>query len=366
MKKMTIILAAAALYAVAACGPAKDQFVVDGIANDACATAEGAVLMLRGAEGKIDTLAIENGKFHYEGTADKGALYTLMLTYPEKDRYDRSHMVSFIPEGGCKLKATIADSSFVNGSSLTDQLLAFQQGLNAATEPFAADLNAAYEADDDEAYDAAYEKMKAAIHDYCVPVIKANGDNAIGVQAFNNIIYDLDADEYEELYAQAGDAVKNDKAITRNLESARAEKKTSVGCMFVDFEGKSLDGKTVKLSDYVGKGNYVLIDFWASWCGPCMNALPELRAVYEKFHKKGVTVLGVNVWETQEGAAEKCVEEKNMTWDIMLCSENKTATDLYGVTGIPTALIFGPDGTIVKRGHPLSIGSAEYFAEVCK
>ena len=352
------------MLAAASCGPAKDRFVLEGSAADSLATLAGSQVIVR-YQGQLDTIAINDGKFSYEGSADATESLLIRLDYPGRGRRDVSHQMLVIPEGGKTLKVTLADSSFVNGSPLTDKLTALTKDINDAAKPFEEELRAAYYADDDEKYDAAEAKMNEAIAAVCKPAIKENITNYVGKFALTNIMDNISATELQEYVDLGGDAFANDKNISRVLRNKKAEESTAAGQNFVDFAGKTLDGKDVKLSDYVGKGEYVLIDFWASWCGPCMAAMPELRETYLKYSKKGLKVIGVNVWERQEGAGEKCVKDKDMIWDIMLVKDN-SATDAYGVQGIPTAVIFGPDGKIVKRGHPMSIKPSEFFAEIYK
>ena len=105
-----------------------------------------------------------------------------------------------------------------------------------------------------------------------------------------------------------------------------------------------------KLSDYVGKGKYVLVDFWASWCGPCKGEIPNLIELQNKFGGEKFMVLGVNVWD-EEAAFKAALEEEGITYpQIVIPQNNKdNATELYGIQGIPQIILFGPDGTIVQR-----------------
>lgn len=127
---------------------------------------------------------------------------------------------------------------------------------------------------------------------------------------------------------------------------AEAMEKTAVGKMFTDFAAE-YNGKTQKLSDYVGKGQYVLVDFWASWCGPCRAEIPNLIAIYNKYKDKNVNVLGVAVGDKPEDS-EKAIAEMGVNYPQIINAQNNGA-DEYGIQGIPHVILFGPDGTILER-----------------
>ena len=117
--------------------------------------------------------------------------------------------------------------------------------------------------------------------------------------------------------------------------------------MFTDFTVTDENGVERKLSDYVGKGDYVLADFWASWCGPCRAEIPHIKKVYDKYNGKGLTVLGIAVWDKPEDT-QKAIDELQIKWP-QITNAGSVPTDIYGINGIPHIILFGPDGTILAR-----------------
>lgn len=137
------------------------------------------------------------------------------------------------------------------------------------------------------------------------------------------------------------------------------------GAMVIDFEMEDLSGKKVHLTDYVGKGNYVLVDFWASWCGPCRQEMPHVKSLYEKYHPKGFEVVGVSLDRTKD-AWKKGVDDLGIAWPQM--SDLKywqcEGARLYNIRAIPATILFAPDGTVVKagmRGEELTKKLAEIY-----
>ena len=121
-----------------------------------------------------------------------------------------------------------------------------------------------------------------------------------------------------------------------------------------DFSGTTADGQIKSLSDYIGKGNYVLLDFWASWCGPCKKFMPIIREVYEEYSDNGLVVLGVNVSDDPVKAKD-FIANSDMEWDVII-TEGNSVQALYNCSGIPSCYLISPEGIILEAGvHPMHL-----------
>ena len=157
-----------------------------------------------------------------------------------------------------------------------------------------------------------------------------------------------------DIIDQAPQKVKGHKviqALVPQLEveamRARNEKSTGSGATFKDFSVFH-DGKMQNLSDYVGKGKYVLVDFWASWCGPCMQEIPNILNVYKKYAGEKFEVLGVAINDKPQNT-KNAIERMQMTYPQIIGAGPEVAA-IYGIKGIPHIILFAPDGTILYRG----------------
>ncbi len=109
-----------------------------------------------------------------------------------------------------------------------------------------------------------------------------------------------------------------------------------------DFTLRSNSGKNLKLSEF--RGQVVLLNFWASWCGPCRQEMPALEKLHQRYHKLGFTVIGVNV-EEDSTAAKKMLREVRVSFPILFDTQN-TASKLYNVSAMPTTVIIDRDGNM--------------------
>lgn len=137
------------------------------------------------------------------------------------------------------------------------------------------------------------------------------------------------------------------KKIAENIDILE---KTSVGNMFTNFSMEDSDGNMVSLSDYVGKGRYVLMDFWASWCAPCRAEMPNVIEAYKKYGGKELEIIGVSL-DSKKEAWLKAIEELELPWIQLsdLKGWDCIGSKKYGVTGVPATVLFDKEGRIIAR-----------------
>ena len=254
-----------------------------------------------------------------------------------------------------------------------EEILAdFQAGIQAVMDEYreAAELVDADEALTDEQKEEKFEALEETAIDKLVSagrkVLAKNASNVeVAPKVVGTIYSYMDDADLDAMLAPLSDEVKATETVAYILGNLETKKATAVGKKFVDFTvdhvaGVDKDGNPVyekkSLSDFVGKGKVILVDFWSPWCPPCKAELPNIKAVWEKFHGDDFDVLSVAVWE----------ESRKMTWRntidtaavygvnwLQLNNGHKEPADLYGIDGIPHMILFDKDGTILKRGDDL-------------
>lgn len=150
-----------------------------------------------------------------------------------------------------------------------------------------------------------------------------------------------------EFYNILSKKMQQEPMALQVINKVKAKSKTTEGEKFTDF-AVEYDGTTTRLSDYVGKGKYVLVDFWASWCGPCRREIPNLIKIYKKYAGDNLEVLGIASWDKPEDT-QKAIEELGIKYPQIINAQS-IGTDAYSIDGIPEIILFAPDGTILKRG----------------
>ena len=161
----------------------------------------------------------------------------------------------------------------------------------------------------------------------------------------------------DELSQEYGDDNYHAKYLSVLIEKAKTKNLVAVGKKYVNVETIDIDGKKLNLSSVIGEGKYVLIDFWATWCSPCIAEMPYLLKDYAKYNSKGFEIFAISI-DAKKELWETFSETENLPWinTIIQTEEKKNAQLKYNVSAIPANFLIGPEGTIIAmdlRGEKL-------------
>lgn len=346
MKKFYSLAAAALL--LAACQTNPTAYTISGAIEGA---QDGDTIELSLPKGRsleaFNTGVVKDGKYTIEGTTDTCQMAMLVSAGKPVARL-------FVEPG--KITANIAENedTRAEGTPNNDRMNQFDDAVQAVYDEYS-ELGKKLEALGEEAEGAAdIRQQMEAVEGKFDEVIKAavadNADSEFGLFLLQQYSYNFKAEELAPILDKFMEKFPTNEIVVRTKTNNDLVLATAEGKPFVDFEMPDPDGNPVKISQFVAENKYTLIDFWASWCGPCRGEMPAVKAAYEAYHDKGFGIVGVSL-DQDADSWKQAITDLGITWPQM--SDLKywecAGAALYGVRAIPATVLIAQDGTIVAR-----------------
>lgn len=336
----------AGLMGASACtsGGNASTYTVEGVVSDSSANGKTIYMMRYDDNRRLDSAVVKDNRFTFTGSVDTASLCRIDVS--------RMEFGNLILEGG-HITVDLKNYNQPSGTPLNDELSRISKGEDSLYQVMKdkyAEYKTQYEDQDEltKQWSVFLEEQKKEQLEQGKALFAQHNNDALGYYLLLSSYFDsMSPEEQKALLLSAGPWLQSTQYVQSTLARIENKGKTAEGKPYVDVKGKDVDGKAVALSDFIGKGNYVLVDFWASWCGPCKGEIPNIAKLHKAYKDKGLTVVGVFVWDKEENFA-KAVKDEGITWTQIFDTEGK-ATDLYGIEGIPQIMLIAPDGTIVKR-----------------
>lgn len=360
----------------------KLTFLFLALAVSASCAGKDAVITgkLTGADGKKVYLFLpEAGASAFDSTVVKNGTFTMTVK-----KYELG-MAGINLEGGSSVKyfiiepgkisvtgdlsdRTKATVSGTKSNDLFNTYNVYMDSVRTVMNTFGQEAMSILEADPSkqDSLLAIYQQMADRVDAHMANLIKENSDNVFGACAADSHFGHItDYDKLDSLIGTLKGDATNNSFYNDLVKNRDAIKNSRIGAVAPDFTLPTPDGGAISLSSL--RGQYVMIDFWASWCGPCRGENPHVVEMYNKYKDKGFTILGVS-FDTNKDRWLEAIEADGLTW--LHCSDLKgwecAAGQLYTVQGIPHTVLVDPQGIIIAknlRGESLTAKLAELFGE---
>ena len=324
---------------------------------------------------RIDSTIVSSGTFRMRGKAEKNAFLAVSVDGIEDNiTFCRSGQFPFFNDGK-PIRVNVAEGT-LTGSALNMKLMECLQRNQEAYDEYNS-LIAAFESLSQEEAEARAEEFatqyRAAIRkyaDFYVGLVDENVESLIPVAFVEHLASVVSAaDDWDkaagekklaDVLAANPQVAKHPYVTDLNRRMAdsdarrrqRAELRRSyVGQPFRDLVESDPDGTPHSLDEYVGQGRWVLVNFWASWCGFCKAEIPNLQSAYKKYHHKGFDIVALSM-DDDKDAWVKAIADWGMPWVHLsdLKGNESVAVGVYSVSGLPDNILIDPEGTIVARG----------------
>lgn len=351
MKK--ILVMAGAAVSLCGCAP-QNQFVIEG----RMAGTNSVVYLLDKTHTPIDSAKVDNGTFRLKGIADTPSMAYLT---DSRDMQGTFATMLILEPGTITATDDTVTPQFkrIAGTPSNDANAAYTEAAMQLTQEFR----------NPETSDERREAIQQEYENLTKTTLDNNLDNFFGALLLTQQSYEMGGKAVLETISRFPAALQQTELLTTLKADAEQALKTDVGATYIDVEQKNPEGEPISLKSVVENpsNKYVLLDFWASWCGPCMGEVPHLKKTYDDFHKKGFEIFGVS-FDSKAEDWTNAIKKNGMNWihvSALSGFDNQAAKD-YAIRGIPSNALIDSQGTIVAkdlRGDDLYAKVSELLAQ---
>lgn len=347
MKKTHIFLFATAMM-LAACK--NNGITLSGTVERNIDTLRIAVMLNDNSDTLLAKIPVTDGHYTWQSTVDSTCI--LRVRYGEGDL----QFYRVICEPGnitLNIPKEDAPEPYPSGTPLNDSITAYHNAVAVFEEKYDALSGPYWDTPAGEKHDSIGKELDAIYQNqaqYQADILSRHTNDIFGIYLLRDFQHYWHPEFIVETTKQMKENFPDNFWAVYIADLVEGQLRGYPGRKFTDLKMQTPEGDELSLSDVIPNNRYTLVDFWASWCGPCCAELPNVKAVWEKYHDKGFEVVGVS-FDSREESWKEAIDKYGLKWPNMsdLKGWDCEAAKVYGIRGIPRSLLIGQDGIIIDK-----------------
>ena len=347
MKKTQLLLFAAAMM-LAACK--NNVITLSGTVERDLDSIRITAMLNDNGDTLLTKVPVTDGKYTWQSTVDSICILRVYFGEGDRDFYrvicEPGNITLNIPKDG-------EDEPYPIGTPLNDSITAYHNAvaeLNAKARAVSEQVDAAQNDEERDSLDELRKKKYRELEQCQAGFLNRHTNDIFGIHLLRDFQFFAHPEYIEEATKQLRENFPDNLWPKVIGDLVEGQMRGLPGRKYTDLKMQTPEGGELSLSDVIPNNRYTFVDFWASWCGPCCADLPNVKAVWEKYHDKGFQVVGVS-FDVDAEAWKGAIDKYGIKWLHMsdLKGWDCEASKVYGIRGIPFTLLIGQDGIIVER-----------------
>lgn len=347
MKKTHILLFAAAMM-LTACK--NNGITLSGTVERNIDTLRIAVMLNDNSDTLLAKIPVTDGHYTWQSTVDSTCI---LRVYYGKEKFDFYRVICEPGNITLNIPKEDAHEPYPSGTPLNDSITTYHNAVVKYEEKYDTLIGKFFDTPAGEKHDSIGQELDVLTREqaqFMADYLSRHTNDMLGIYLLREFQHFWRPEYIQETTKQMLQNFPDNYWAKYINETVEGQMRCFPGRQYTDLKMATPEGDELSLSDVIPNNRYTFVDFWASWCGPCCAELPNVKAVWEKYHDKGFQVVGVS-FDSREESWKEAIDKYGLKWLNMsdLKGWDCEAAKVYGIRGIPRSLLIGQDGIIIDK-----------------